>query len=334
MDYQIMPIGEIWQNGMFSVPEIIAKKYIKMASEYQLKALLLILSENGIASGGDIAKTLGCTENDADDFLGFWVEEGILIKNGEKISAPPVKTQTEKPKKTKSIKTLESLPVPTLSPKDIVASCRENPALSFLLQNAQEVLGKTLSHSEQELIINMTTYYGLPGEVVLTILQYCKSEKEKGKALGTAYIAAMAKNWSEEGITTLSSADEKLKELESSNRLWDEIVSLSGIRHRNPTVRQREMIKEWKNHFSFDMIALACDIMKENAQKPTLKYVDSILKNWIKKGIKTPEDAEADSIMHNTEKESSKTKNKYKIDSTYDIDEIAKKAMFKEDYDF
>ncbi|MFR5876130.1 MAG: DnaD domain protein [Eubacterium sp.] len=329
MEYQILPIGDIWQNGTFCVPSKIVSDYIKLASEYQLKALMLILSSNGRASGHDIAKSLGCTENDADDFLDFWVEEGILSKDGvivPKSVCEPVDAKVKSD--SKPVKKVEPMPVPTLSPKDIVAMCRESRELTEFLRNAQEVLGKTLSHAEQQMIINMVTYYGLPEEIALTILHYYRSEREKGKAIGTAYIAAMAKNWSEEGITTLDAADEKLKDIESTDKLWSKIVELSGIRHKKPTDKQREMIKSWSEDFSIEMIALACDAMRENTDKPTLNYVNTILKNWKKKSIKTPADVAADNQKH-----SKKSNSKYEIDSTYDIDEITKKAMFKENYD-
>lgn len=329
MEYQILPIGDIWQNGTFCVPSKIVSDYIKLASEYQLKALMLILSSNGRASGHDIAKSLGCTENDADDFLDFWVEEGVLSKDGvivPKSVCEPVDAKVKSD--SKPVKKVEPMPVPTLSPKDIVAMCRESRELTEFLRNAQEVLGKTLSHAEQQMIINMVTYYGLPEEIALTILHYYRSEREKGKAIGTAYIAAMAKNWSEEGITTLDAADEKLKDIESTDKLWSEIVELSGIRHKKPTDKQREMIKSWSEDFSIEMIALACDAMRENTDKPTLNYVNTILKNWKKKSIKTPADVAADNQKH-----SKKSNSKYEIDSTYDIDEITKKAMFKENYD-
>ena len=337
MDYQIMPIGDIWQNGMFSVPSLIAEKYIKLASEYQLKALLLILSSGGRANSKEIAKTIGCTESDAKDFLEFWVEEGVLVT--DKTAAVPQKKEEKGEKKEKKDKkekkekknALESIPVPTLTPKDITCALRENPELEALLQNAQEVLGRTISHNEQELIINMVQYYGLPCEVVLTILQYYKSEKDKGRAIGNAYIGAMAKNWSEEGITTLAAADEKLRELENSNRLWKEILAMSSIHFRNPTVNQREMIKEWTNAFSIEMISYACDLMKENADKPNLRYVDRILRNWQKEGIKTIQQAQEGNENHRAEKEKSKSK-KLKGDPSFNISEIEKKALYDDDY--
>lgn len=349
MNYRINPMGELWQSGTFCLPKNIVKNYIKLASEYQLKTILMIFANDGIGSSKSIAKTLGCTESDVDDFLEFWVEEGVLLKADETTAAVNtsetadiVKTPTESVEKSApaeasqpKTKAVEALPVPTLSPKDIVAMCRDSQQLTMLLRTAQEVLGKTLSHANQEMILNMVTYYGLPEEVVLTILSYYKSEKEKGRAIGAAYISAMAKNWADEGITTLTAADEKLKELESSDKLWSEIIALTGIRHRNPTIKQRDMIKAWADAFDMQMISLACDIMKENTEKPTLNYVDKVLRSWQKKGLKTPADVEADNESYNSKKEKENAKAIDRIESkpTYDIAEIERRAMYDDDYD-
>lgn len=334
MLYQIVPVGNVWQDGMVAVPKKVATDYIKLASEYQLKALLLILSNNAPCDSKYVAKVLGCTEADATDFLEFWVEEGVLSCDGV-VNAQPTaesKAVVEPPKKeeAKTVKVKEAIPVPKLNPSDIVTMCRDNRELTELIHHAQEVFGRTISHIEQELVINMVTYYGLPCDVVLVILEYYKTEKAKGRAIGTSYIGTMAKNWSEEGIVTLEAADERLRMLEASDRLWSEIVAVSGIKHRNPTIKQREMINRWSEDFDMQMITIACDIMKENTDKPTLKYVDSVLKNWKKKGIFTPEAVAEEEKEFHSKKEQ---KNKSAIDETYDIDEINRRAMLNDNYD-
>ena len=337
MDYQIMPMGEIWSDGMFSVPSKISKKYIKFASEYQLRALLLILSQNGKAGARDIAKALGCTESDADDFLDFWVEEGVLIKNCD-APAPQPAQKKEKPVKeikeaSEKKKTLENVPAPVLTDKEVVEILKDSPDSQEVVQVAQEIFGGTISRALQKAAVNMVYYYGLPGEVVLTILQYYKSERDKKKPVGIAYLNAMAKNWSEEGITTLDAAEEKISELENSNDFWKEILDLASIKYRAPSVKQRAVIKEWKEDFSIELIGYACEIMKENASTPSIKYLEKILKNWKKAGIKTIDEAKADSEKHTETKSKSTKKNKYEIESTYDIDEITRKALFDDDYD-
>ncbi|MGN0532203.1 MAG: DnaD domain protein [Eubacterium sp.] len=333
MQYQVIPVGDLWQGGMFCVPNLVVRQYIKLASEYQLKALMIVLSNNGNGNPKDVAKILGCTESDACDFLDFWVEEGLLscdrVTAAPTVTAPdPAKPPKEEPRKP----TVESMPIPTLTPKDIVTMCREDSMLTDTLRSAQEVLGKTLSHAQQEMIINMITYYGLPGDVVLTILQYYVNEKKSGRVLGTAYVTAMAKDWSEQGITTLDAADEKLRELELSDKLWTEIIAMAGMHYRNPTAKQRVMIRNWREDFSMEMIGIACDAMNENAAKPSLKYVDGILKKWKKQGIKTPADVENDNAQHKQRKENSDSHHS-DIDTTYDLDEIERRAMFDDNND-
>lgn len=331
MEYQVLPMGDIWSDGIINVPKKVALGYVKMASEYQLKALLLILANNGKSSSLDIAKSLGCTEQDVDNFLDFWVSEGVLAVDGavpqNPAPAPVPEKKEAKPKKKKEV-----IPIPVLNPSDIVRACNENPDLTVLMQSAQEVWGGAISHLEQELIVNMVNYYGLPCEIVLVILQYAKNEKSKGRAIGTAYISSMAKDWSEKGITTLAAADEMLTDLENSDRMWNRVIDLAGIRHRMPTQKQRAMVKAWGEDFSIDMIALACDQMKEYTEKPTLKYVDSVLKNWKKKGITTPQMVEAENQKFDSAKQE---KNSGKLQSApnFDIDEITNDAMFNDNYD-
>ena len=78
MQYQIIPTGDFWQEGVICLPKTIAEKYIKLASEYQIKTLLVLMSAGGTAEPKDIARAIGCTENDAKEFLDFWADEGLL----------------------------------------------------------------------------------------------------------------------------------------------------------------------------------------------------------------------------------------------------------------
>ncbi len=338
MNYQIMPMGKLWESGMFSVPSIIAKSYIKLASEYQLKALLLILSDGGNADSKKIAKTLGCTESDADDFLEFWVDEGILIRDSQISEQHTEKTEDKKaekaPEKKEKKEKLDSPPLPVLNKQDIAQAMAENDGINALLQSAQEVFGGTISHSVQAAGVNMVQYYGLPWEIALTILQFYENERNKGKALGIAYVMAMAKNWSEEGITTLEAADEKLRYIENTNKLWKEILSMSSLHYRNPTQKQRALVKSWEEDFSFDLISYACEIMCETAEKPSINYLDGILKRWKKDGIKTVEEAKAGKEKHEKQtKKTSKGPQKLSGKPSFDIEELERRAMFDDDYD-
>lgn len=323
MDYRLSPFGSIWNRGIFNVPCELADKYLKMASEYQLKALLLILRNGGSASTAQIAKALGHTSSDIDELLEFWVEEGIISADGKAVTPEKPKEKAPEPA-VKEVK--ETLSAPRLTPKDIVDLTREDEKLRLLLNEAQAVLGRTISHAEQEMLINMVNYYGLKVEIILMILEYYRAEKEKGKSIGVSYINAMAKNWSEEGIETIAQAEEKLESIARGNRRWNEIISITGISHRRPTVKQREMVDEWFKNFDITMITLAADIMKENIPEPRLAYMNTILKKWKKSGITSPADVKAQQAEFEKQKEKKKD-GRLESKPSYDLEKIERDVM-------
>ena len=330
MEYKALPFSSVWENGIFNLPIKVVDEYLKLASEYQLKALLYIFRNNGQAETAEIAKALGQTIADTDNLLEFWVEEGIISKNGEIVESTKI-PQATAPAEKNVVVLKETISAPNLSPKDIVSILRDSEKLKNLVNEAQKVLGRTISLAEQAIIINMVNYYELKPEVVLMILEYYKNEKQKGMSISFSYINAMAKNWSDEGIASISEAEEKLHEIERGNRIWNEIIAITGIRHRKPTVKQREMVLSWFNDFDITMITLASDIMKENIPEPKLSYINSILKKWKKQNIKTPADVEKEQKefeKSKSEKES-KAKSKEKLSSkpTFDIDQIERDAL-------
>lgn len=322
MDYRVAPFGSVWSNGIFNVPNDLVDKYLKIASEYQLKALLFVLRNGGQSSSAQIAKVLGQTVGDIDDLLELWIEEGVLSADGQAPVIP--QQQTEQKSEVKVVK--ETLSAPRLTPKDVVSAVRDSEDIAFLLNEAQVILGRTISHAEQEMLINMVNYYGLKVEVIMMILEFYRSEKEKGKSIGIAYVNTMAKNWADEGINSISDAEAKLQDIAKSDRLWNEIVAVTGIRHRRPTVNQRNMINEWFADFDITMITLAADIMKENIAEPKLSYMNTILKKWKKKDISTPAQVQAEQEEFAKSK-AEKSSDKLQSKPTYDLDEYKKFAM-------
>ena len=328
MEYKALPFSAVWENGIFNLPVKLVDEYLKLASEYQLKALLYIFRHNGQASTQEIAKALGQTISDTDNLLEFWVEEGIISQDGNVVKQ--VKSEVKEEKKRESIIVKETISAPTLTPKDIVMHLRESKELQALVNEAQKVLGRTISLAEQAILINMVNYYGLKPEVVLMILEYYRNEKQKGMSISFSYINAMAKNWSDEGIDNIALAEEKLSEIEKSNRMWNEVIAITGIRHRKPTVKQREMINAWFDDFDITMITLASDIMKENISEPKLSYINSILKKWKKMNIKTPADVEKERqefAKQKEEKTKKESSDKLKSKPSYDLEEIKRRAM-------
>ena len=343
MEYQILPIGDLWKSGMFSVPQAIAEKYLKLASEYQLKALLIILSSAGISTDEEISKRLGITVSDVRSIMEFWEAEGVVCPSEEKSAASPKgeqgpaeaeqKREVKKSLPVKEKKQEIKISAPSLSPKDIACLAGENPEIADLLNEAQEAYGRTISPGEQEMIVNLVTFYGLGYGAVLMLLGYCRREREAGRAISAGYFYKIAERWLDEGITTVEEAEEKIRVLEQGGRLWQTIKERAQISKKAPTVSQMEMINQWKSDFSMEMIELAIDEMKENIDNPNLRYVDKILKNWKKAGIKTPAQYKKSLEEYKKKKEEAENAKSGKISRapTYDLKDKRKKDLSNTD---
>lgn len=343
MEYQILPIGDLWKSGMFSVPQAIAEKYLKLASEYQLKALLIILSSAGISTDEEISKRLGITVSDVRSIMEFWQAEGVVCPSEEKSAASPKveqgpaeaeqKREVKKSLPVKEKKQEIKISAPSLSPKDIACLAGENPEIAELLNEAQEAYGRTISPGEQEMIVNLVTFYGLGYGAVLMLLGYCRREREAGRAISAGYFYKIAERWLDEGITTVEEAEEKIRVLEQGGRLWQTIKERAQISKKAPTVSQMEMINQWKSDFSMEMIELAIDEMKENIDNPNLRYVDKILKNWKKAGIKTPAQYKKSLEEYKKKKEEAENAKSGKISRapTYDLKDKRKKDLSNTD---
>lgn len=318
MDYQALPFADIWQNGIFNIPNDLVDKYFKLATDKQIKALLLVIRSGGKTDSSLVAKALGVDEKTADELLEFWVLEGVISAIGKEIAQPKCE------EKVKVIK--ETLPPPQLSPRDVVEFTRRDSANSMLLAEAESIKGRSLSQSENSAVINMVDYYGLKTEVILMLLHFYFSERKRGKVVGNAYLLKMAANWANDGVATIADAEIKLARIEKSDRYKNEIKAITGIVPK--TEKQCEWIDAWFHDFDVTMITMAFDSMKRDIEnpdmsisEPSLAYMNSILKRWKKYNISNPAQLQdyLDDLSEKQEK-SKKNSGSLKRKPTYDIE--------------
>lgn len=323
MGYQILPNGKVWADGVFCLPKSIVNS-LRLIGADNLQVLTYALGCDGEIKPSEIASALKIDEYEVIESLDFWVSEGILT-DGKELNAPSVAPAVEqKP-------ALERLPMPTLTPKDIVALCRESNELTELLRNAEKILASQLSNSMKSNLINMVTYYGLNVPVVLTLLQYYKNERDKGKGITMSRVQKMAQEWAETGVDDIEKASQKLQEIEDVNELWGNVINLCEMEYKKPTQSQSKMLLRWRADFNNEMINFAVNTMKKYNEKESwsIKEIDNILKDWKRKGCATPDEVKA-----YKKPEQKSTKNgKLKSKPSFDINEIAKQTALNDDYD-
>lgn len=326
MEYQILPNSEVWANGVVCIPKSVLKK-IKFLDSLKLAVLALALATDGEIDSKKIASSLRENELEVAEALEFWVLNGVLTDFQTVSSASSNNENAQSSKQS-----FERLPMPTLTPRDIVAMSLENDEIKILLTSAQEILGSTISASMQSNLVNMVTYYGLTVPVVLTLLQYYKTERENGKNITTHKLQLMAKEWAEQEIDNLQKASEKLQELEDIEELWGFVIDKCEFEYKKPTSSQEKMLRRWRADFSRDMISFAINTMRKynEKDKQSIKEVDNILKDWKRKGCSTPDEVKA---YKKPESKPKKSGNKLQSKEAFDINSLSSNIVMNDDFD-
>lgn len=347
-------------DDVFVLPKAVVKNNLRLAGAVQLKALLYLYCNRGVAdtSCEAIASALGADRGDVCDALIFWCERGLLLKDENGSAQPktdekrtakpelsaaffepktlssqaePEKIPAQKPE-TKSSKAVPELPISRPSHEQIAIRCRECEEFRILFSEAQNVLGKTIGYEGQSILIMLHDSYDLPVEVILMLLEYVV---KKGKT-GYKYIATVGREWSEKEIVTIDAAEEYISEQNETDELWKSFKALTGVKNPNPTAKQKKFLSLWSRELSFsaEMISLAYEICVDNTGKMNLEYMNKVLKNWHEKGVKSPSDAEREQEKWNesnfkkTQAGASKPKQEvFSGNASYDLGEFDKNIV-------
>lgn len=309
-------------SGVFAVPNSLVDKHLKLANENQLKVILWVLRHGGeLFSAADIASALGIPVSFAEEAVEYWLQVGVLGTSGNNLiqgkEKQPAQVRSENPVEVKpDTKKLEApMNRKMLRPDNvyIAGRVREDAGIAFMMQEAEAILGKTLSPALAAVLVIAHDDYSLPPEVITMIVSYCKSV---GKT-GTAYIESLAKNWSESGVLTLTDAEKKLAELNSHTIAWRKVSSVLGIPTRAATKREDEFSYHWiyELKVSDELIREAYERSVNTTGKLQLKYMNTCLENWVTMGISS-----AAEIYEQEEKQRLDRNNLSK--PSYDMNEI------------
>ena len=160
-----------------------------------------------------------------------------------------------------------------------------------LVGEVQRCLGRILSTEELKILLAMTEYLGLPGEVVNVLVHYCA---ERGRSRGAGRMPSMrmiekeAYRWADARIDTLEKAAAYIQSETRKNSRLGELCELLGISGRRLTPAEERYLTAWSEMgFADDAISLAYEKTCENTGGLTWKYMNSILERWNAQGLYT-----------------------------------------------
>lgn len=293
-------------DGIFAVPNTVADKYLKICSPTALKVLLLLLRyPHRIEEIDFISGQLGLSTADTVDALNYWVKNGILQMSGQDpqpaeqltISTASSAIQTESAiglqepaptsasrEKTQKIMTISSKP--RISPREMERLAKQDDHIAVLLEEMQMTMGRPLSAMENETLISLYTYAGVPIDYILLAGGYCAG---MGK-MSIRYLEKTILDWMDQGIDSYEKAEMHIKRLGESSGRENMIKAAFGIYDRALSAQEKKFIQSWFGELNYDlpMIKLAYERTINNIGKLKFSYINSILSNWHAKGILTP----------------------------------------------
>lgn len=222
--------------------------------------------------------------------------------------------------KEKKSDSVNSVSVSAEQRKELAA----NQDFQFALQAIQSFLERPFKSNEIELISYLYGTLHFSSELLIHLYDYCIS---LGKS-NSNYIQAVALSWHEQGV---KSPEDAKKVTTDYNTAYTAISKALGL-GRPLAIIEKQFVERWQKEWMIDLSVIieACNRTMLKIQKADFKYIEGILDNWHKSGIKTLLDVEkADEIYakHKSEKSNNSQKN-YRYNANNSGGSYIKKNQF------
>lgn len=153
---------------------------------------------------------------------------------------------------------------------------------------------RVLSFNDYKTFYEVREVYGLPVNVVYMLAEYCINHHKAKNRLPMSYIREEGRAWAKEGIDTVHLAEEKMAVAASADEGVRDVLRSLGITHKSPSDEERALYDKWTREWGFSLGGIRASMAATTrAQYPSMKYLDSILKELYKDGLLTREDISA-----------------------------------------
>ncbi|HAZ36857.1 MAG TPA: DNA replication protein DnaD [Clostridiaceae bacterium] len=286
------------------VNSVFLDKYLPIARGDFIKVYLYCLKcgyENCNVTFENISSALNLLQTDVMNALEYWENEGVIRIHPEG--------------------TIEFLP--------IKSEIEPHPSLEFdkkvkgMFTDIEKLIGRPLSSIEYSSYLDFISSFNFTPEIITLLVEFCA---QKGKT-DIRYIEKVALSWYDSGIKTYEDAQNYITQREEKWKKYREIISYIKVKDTDISKPQEEFLEKWlyKYNFPVDVVKEACRICIMRIEEPKFNYIDAILNDWYKNGVKTISD-----IKKNEKKGKPKKRNYAPIPGAssnqrkYDGDELEK----------
>jgi DnaD/phage-associated family protein len=140
-------------------------------------------------------------------------------------------------------------------------------------------------------IDNLFSQHHFDEDVMISLFQYCYNNN----ALNKKYVGQVAASWAKRNITSHFELEKYMESFQKTKELGYKIAKALNF-NRSLTVYEEEFVDIWANEYGYNMDLLEV-ALQNMAGKSNInfRYINTILSNWYKSGVKTREEAIAHS---------------------------------------
>ena len=283
------------------------------ATKQDLTVLLTLAADPALlrASGecaGIIAARLGCPASQIETSLSFWRGAGVLTvtEESERITpaapslpeekpTPAPESSKEEPKETRPARPRPAAELPRYTSAELADLLEARKDVNDFLRECQNVWGEMFNTHQTNTILGFVDYLGLEWDYILALLAFGVREQDKrGVKRSLRYVEKMAFDFYDEGITDLPALQEKICSLEKTAEVEGSLRRMFGMGERALTPTEKKKFSTWLYEYQYDLdiITRAFEVTVDAKGSPNLKYMDAVLANWNRDGLRTLADIE------------------------------------------
>lgn len=264
-----------------SVSEIFILKYMKDMPQEAVKLYmyLLYVEANQINIEIEtISKEINISLKDVKASLDYLQEKGLIIMMEEGFYIVDLQE--------KEVMELYT-PKVTASKEMIEANQKKNNKREKIINDIESMyFAGNMKAEWYKKIILWFEKYNFSNEAMLGIFSHCFSDEVKP----IAYVETVVKSMADKGVITINDLSKQIVNYDKKSKIIKFVKTELNL-HKALTKPQERIVEKWIFDYNYDKEQIKLVIDKTiNAQNVGFNYLDKIITEWYKQGLKTAEE--------------------------------------------
>jgi DnaD/phage-associated family protein len=249
-----------------------------------------------------ISQALNLLQTDIMNALKYWEDTGLMLLSPDGV--------------------IEILPYPTPQGDNVITF---DNSIKELFESIEKIIGRPLSSKEVHTYMSWIEDFGFTPEMITLLVEYCCSKHK----LDIRYMEKVALGWHDTGIQTLDDAMANITRHEEKWIKYRQVLTFMGLKDNDLSKPQEEFLEKWmfKYNYGVDIINEACRICILRINECSFKYIDAIINDWYKNGVKSLQDIKRADKKKPAKKRSTNPPGNYSNQRQYDMAELEKQLL-------